>query len=221
MKTTLILACAGKGSRAGFNKNKLLVKTDGTPVFLQSFSAFKNCGLIDQFIVTANADDIDFIKSTLGTDATVILGGETRTQSVKNALQITQGQIVLIHDGARPFITNKMIKDCIETTTKYGSAIPVIPCSNTILKKTGEFVDDYVGKNGLYAVQTPQGFDTESIKRAYAHVNDNIYNDDGEIYKEFIGKLSTYDGDPKNIKLTYPSDFELLNQKNLSFWHGI
>ena len=110
MKTTLILACAGKGSRAGFNKNKLLVKTDGTPVFLQSFSAFKNCGLIDQFIVTANADDIDFIKSTLGTDATVILGGETRTQSVKNALQITQGQIVLIHDGARPFITNKMIK---------------------------------------------------------------------------------------------------------------
>ena len=211
MKTSLILACAGKGTRSGLKKNKLLFLSNGVPVFYKTFKAFFDSGLIDETIVTASKEDFDYIKSYLGDNAIVVLGGATRTESVKNALKLVTGDIVLIHDGARPFITKKLIKDCIDISSLNGSAIPVIPTRNTIVKRDGEFIQSYMGKDGLCSVQTPQGFLTEQIKRAYACARDNIYNDDGEIYKECFGSLSVYAGDAKNVKLTYFEDFELLD----------
>ena len=133
MKVTLILACAGKGTRAGFSKNKLLVKVNGTTVLEQTYKAFKDSKLIDEFILTASECDFNDIKS-IAVDSTVVIGGQTRTESVKNALAIATGDIVLIHDGARPFVTEKIIKDCIDYAYQYGGAIPVIPTSNTSVK---------------------------------------------------------------------------------------
>lgn len=209
MKVSLILACAGSGTRAGFQKNKLLVDKGGLTVLERTLNAFKDSGLIDEIILSAKMSDLSFVNS-IADGATVVLGGETRTQSVKNALEKVTGDIVLIHDGARPFVTTKMIKDCIDTAAAKGSAIPVIPSRNTIIRKTENCAPEYVGKNGLYSVQTPQGFNTKKIKDAYARACDRVFNDDGEVYKEFIGDLSLYDGDAKNVKLTYAQDFELL-----------
>lgn len=212
MKVSLIIACAGCGARTGFKENKLLYKTDGYTVVERTLKAFNDSGLIDQIVISASEKDFDVITS-ISNGATVVLGGSTRTQSVKNALSHVDGDVVLIHDGARPFVTKKIIQDCIATAVKNGSAIPVIPTRNTIIRKTENCAPEYVGKNGLYSVQTPQGFKTEYIKRAYAQIKDRTFNDDGEIYKEFIGDLSLYDGDAKNVKLTYAQDFELLSDK--------
>ena len=213
MKISLILACAGKGTRAGLNKNKLLYATNGKPVFYKTFSAFKDSGLIDQFIVTANEEDFDFIKQVLGDDAIIVKGGLSRTESVKNALDAVSGDVVLIHDGARPFVSKKVIEDCIKTAIEFGSAIPVIPTRNTIIKIANGKAQSYMGKNDLCSVQTPQGFLSKQIKYAYACAGDRVYNDDGEVYQEFIGNLSVFDGDAKNVKLTYAEDFELLKEK--------
>ncbi len=208
MKVSLILTCAGKGARAGFDKNKLLVKNaDGKTYLELAFSAFLNSGKIDEFIVTASQDDYAQIVSLLPNYCNVVLGGATRTESVKNALKEVTGDIVLIHDGARPFVTDKIICDCIETATERGGAIPVIPCRDTIVKSKGKTAEQYLGKGELYSVQTPQGFKTELIKKAYSLAKDKVFNDDGEVYKEFIGELSTFDGDNKNIKLTFKDDF--------------
>ncbi len=213
MKVSLILACAGKGVRAGFDKNKLLIELNGTPCFMRTFETFYNSGLVDQFILTASENDFDFIKSAVDGKAIVVKGGATRTESVKNALNVVTGDVVLIHDGARPFVTDKIIKDCIDTAIKFGSAIPAVPTRNTVMRKSGNIVDSYIGKNGLYSVQTPQGFNTKQIIDAYARAEDKVYNDDGEVYKEYVGEVHVFDGDAKNVKLTFPEDFSFVDSK--------
>lgn len=209
MKTTLILTCAGKGVRAGFNKNKLLVKTGGVTLLERTLSAFTKTDLIKQYIITASEEDFSEIKK-LAPFATVIKGGATRTDSVKNAINFADGEIVLIHDGARPFVSERIIKDCIETAKSYGGAITAVPSRDTVAKGERE-IESYLGKSGLYSVQTPQGFKTELIKKAYALAGDRVFNDDGEVYKEYIAPPHIVKGDIKNAKITYKEDFELLS----------
>ena len=209
MKTSLILACAGKGERAGFNQNKLLVAIGGKTILEETLDAFVNSNLIDQIIVTASQTDFNFIVDLVKTKATVVLGGETRTQSIKNALDKVDGDIVLIHDGARPFVTKKIIEDCIQTTIKFGSAIPIIKSRDTIAKISDGVITEYVGKNSLANIQTPQGFLTSTIKNAYLSLGEKAFNDDGEIYLNYTGSLNYYEGDSENVKLTYKNDFTL------------
>lgn len=202
MDISLIVAAAGKGERAGFNKNKLLVNVNGRSVLSTTLSVFKNSGLIKQYIITASVEDYDEIKSSFPY-ATVVLGGKTRTESVKNALEKVTSPIVLIHDGARPFVTENIIKDCIDTAIKNGSAIPVVPTRDTLIHQNG----NYVGKSGYYQVQTPQGFNTQEITRAYNQLNE-ICNDDGEVYSKYIKPVTLYSGSADNVKLTFKEDFK-------------
>ena len=210
MKVTLILACAGEGKRAGFSKNKLLISADGTTVLQKTLSVFFKSNLIDEYIVTLSEKDFNEVAPTLPDGVNAVLGGNTRTESVKNALSKTTGDIVLIHDGARCFITERVIKDCIDCAIKFGSAIPIVPVRDTICSSDGEKVLSYLGKSGLFAVQTPQGFNTKNLKKAYDESEGITFNDDGEVYSSVFGKVNTYMGDSKNIKLTYSEDFDAL-----------
>ena len=146
MKTSLILACAGKGVRAGFNQNKLLVEKNGSTILEQTLNAFTTSGLIDQIIITASEEDFDFIKNLVLDKATVVFGGDTRTKSIKNALEKVDGDIVLIHDGARPYVSKRLIEDCINTAKEYGSAIPIIKSRDTIAKIKDNNIIEYLGK---------------------------------------------------------------------------
>ena len=185
MKVSLIIAAAGKGSRFGFEKNKLLVPVDGTTCLEKTLNAFVGSNLIDEFIVTSSPADYEEISSLVGSSVKVVLGGDTRTQSVKNALAEVTGEIVLIHDGARPFTCARIIKDCIESVKKFGSAITAYPSANTVLRANEDSVTEYLGKADLWSVQTPQAFFTKDIKNAYQMAGDKVFNDDGEVYKEF------------------------------------
>ncbi len=220
MKTSLILACAGKGTRAGFNQNKLLVEKNGSTILEQTLNAFASSLLIDQIIITASEIDFDFVSNLVKDKATVVLGGETRTQSIKNALDKVNGDVVLIHDGARPFVSKKLISNCIDTAKKFGSAIPVIKSRDTIAKINDNNIIEYVGKDTLANIQTPQGFITKTIKDAYQSLGDKTFNDDGEIYLNFTGSLNYYEGDNDNIKLTYKQDFCLDDKPTYRFGTG-
>ena len=209
MKTSLILACAGKGVRAGFNQNKLLVTSGGQTILEQTLNAFTTSGLIDQIIVTASKEDFDFVKNLVLGKAIVVLGGDTRTKSIKNALEKVDGDIVLIHDGARPYVSKKLIEDCINTAKEYGSAIPIIKSRDTIAKIKDNNITEYLGKDNLANIQTPQGFLASTIKKAYLSLGDKAFNDDGEMYLNYAGSLNYFDGDIDNIKLTYKKDFSL------------
>ena len=134
MKTSVsvIVCAAGKGSRAGFDKNKLLLPLDGTTVLEKTVAAF-DFPVIDEIIVTASERDFaeisDICEKFPRTRA--VLGGETRFHSVYNALQAAKSDIVLIHDGARPFVTRAIIEGCIHSVKTYGSGVcavvPIFP----------------------------------------------------------------------------------------------
>lgn len=215
MGVSVILACAGKGERAGFNKNKLLIKQNGLTAIELVFSAFKKCKEITQIVIAANPFDQPEITELIKDGFIFANGGDTRTESIKKALELVTEDVVLIHDGARPFVTKRIILDCIKSAKEKGGAITVLPSRNTVCKvQDCGIVKEYLGKNEIYSVQTPQAFKTDLIKKAYSLIGDNVYNDDGEIYQTFIGDLHLVKGDAKNVKITYAEDIDLLNKIN-------
>lgn len=207
-KITLILTCAGSGSRASFKQNKLLEKINGQTVVEKAFYAFYKTGLIDEFIVTASKTDFDELCKVFDKKAKIVLGGETRSKSVKNALTVATGDIVLVHDGARPFVEKNIILSCIESVKKYRSGITAIPSVNTISKidKNG-FITQTVGKSDVVEIQTPQGFYLNDLKHAYTLAGEDDYPDESSVYLKFIDKPHVSTGAKTNVKLTYKEDF--------------
>ena len=127
MKVSAIICAAGTGERAGFGKNKLLATLYGAPALYHTLKAF-DISEVDEVIVTSSAADYKEIKAMcapLGYET--ILGGKTRFAGVKKALEKVSGDIIIIHDGARPLVTKNIIGDCIQTTKEYGSAVCATP----------------------------------------------------------------------------------------------
>ena len=206
---SLIIAAAGKGERAGFEKNKLLFKgADGKTVLERTLFAFVKSGIIDEYVVAVSEKDEAEISAILPREVKIVLGGKTRSASVKNALAAVTGDIVLIHDGARPFVSAEIIENCAKSADKFGSGIVAEESRNTVCRAENGEIAEYLGKSGLYSVQTPQGFKTELIKKAYAAAGEENFNDDGEVYAKFIAPPRIVKGSTENVKLTFKEDFK-------------
>ena len=213
-KTTVcaVICSAGKGFRAGFEKNKLLVPLQGERVLKKTLSAF-NSSQIDEIIITSSREDLDEITAlaSIYKNARVVLGGATRSQSVYNALKEVKSEIVLIHDGARPFVTREIIDGCIQSVKNFGSGICAIPCTDTIAIAKNNKIQSVPNRETLYQIQTPQGFYTENISYAYARAFETenaVYTDDSSVFSLYCGQPTLCAGSPDNIKLTYARDFE-------------
>ena len=210
MKTTAIITCAGKGTRAGFETNKLLQKTNGETYIEKTAKIFLQCEFIDNLILTSSQQDfteITRIANTLGNNVKVVLGGETRTKSIQNALDNCNADIVLIHDGARPYVTTEIIKDCYQKVIETGSGIACQPCRDTIATVKDDKIIN-CGRDNLYLVQTPQGFFLKDIKKAYSQISQGeTFTDDSGVYSKYVKPATISMGDSKNIKLTYKEDF--------------
>ena len=208
---SVIVCAAGKGSRAGFKKNKLLVPFQGSTALDKTLSAFDFHG-IDEILVTASQEDFAEISSLCARyeKARVVLGGESRAASVYNALQEAVCDIVLIHDGARAFITREVIERCIQSVKSFGSGICAIPCTDTVAVVEKGKIQNVPNRNTLYQIQTPQGFFRENILSAYrqAFEKENLnYTDDSSVFAAFCGKPVLCEGAKENIKLTHAIDF--------------
>lgn len=208
----VIICAAGKGFRAGFEKNKLLMPLRGERVLKKTLSAF-DYSAIDEIIVTSSKADFDEITALCSAypKAKVVLGGETRFQSVYKGLQAVSSEIVLIHDGARPFITRESIDGCVQSVKNYGSGICAIPCTDTVtIVKDGK-ITAVPDRKTMYAVQTPQGFYTENIRYAYTRAVENgedNFTDDSSLFLRYCGQPRLCAGAQDNIKLTYAQDFD-------------
>ena len=214
-----VICAAGKGLRAGFDKNKLLVRVDGISVLERTVQAF--CfGGIDEIIVTYSPDDLAEMQAAFSgfDNVKFIQGGDTRTASVYNALQAVESEIVLIHDGARPFVSRKVIEGCVQSVLDFGSGICAIPCTDTMgVKATTNELVRVPDRNLLVRIQTPQGFYTKDILGAYqkAMAEENLrYTDDSSVYNDFVKFPHLCEGAEENIKLTYKVDFDRLSNTN-------
>lgn len=208
---TAIIAAAGKGVRLEKNIPKAFVEINKKPLLFYSIEKFKNFHLIvvlpEEFTEKWKRE-LKLYFSDLQIE--VVPGGKERQDSVLNALEIIEdeNEIVLIHDVARPLVSEKLIKKIVENTVKYGACIPVIQTVDTLKEVENWRVIKTVNRNKIFAVQTPQGFKAGIIKKAYVKAKEeNFSGTDDAMLVERTGKqVYCIEGERKNFKITYPED---------------
>ncbi len=208
---TVIICAAGKGERTGFNENKILRELNGLPILSYSLSAF--APFVDEILVTVTEKDEERINALLSPfpNARIVRGGNTRSESVYHALKEARSDIVLVHDAARPFVTEQIIRDCIDSVKNYGSGVCALPATDTVVFTRANQILSVPDRGTIYTVQTPQGFETKKLLAAYEQAiqAQNTFTDESGVYAAFIEPPRLFVGDVKNKKLTFAEDFSI------------
>ena len=218
MKTYAIILGGGSGRRMGSDINKIFLPLRGIPAIVRSIAAFT--GLCAGAVVVAAADEVDTMRAVIrrcGMDRfvlDVVAGGSERQHSVWNGIQALpqDAECVLIHDGARALVTPEVIRRTIASVEEHGSGIASIPAVDTIKRadKNG-LVIETPDRSTLYAMQTPQGFRTELIRKAHeiAQADRFLGTDDASLLEHAGMPVYLCEGDRENLKLTTPTDLKL------------
>lgn len=140
---------------------------------------------------------------------TVVAGGETRFDSVKNALNaVSNVDLIGVHDGVRPFVTKEVVERCFEAADSLGAAVPVVPIVQSLRKMNGKS-SIAVNRDEYYAVQTPQCFRADVLKNAYSKATHNQFSDDASVVEATGKDIALVEGNIENIKVTSPLDLQL------------
>ena len=207
-----IVLAGGSGSRMGADRNKVLLHLHSEPVIVRSVRAFS--GLVDGVILVSRPEDIPCMQDILNAaqlPVSIVPGGDTRQASVWNGLCALPDDCthVLIHDGARCLVDEATIRRCMDSVEKYGTGVAAIPAVDTIKQVNQEdIVTATPDRSMLRAVQTPQGFAVELIRRAHetAHADGYLGTDDASLVEHLGVPVRLTPGDRRNIKLTTPED---------------
>lgn len=213
---TVIIAAAGQGKRMGMIKNKVFLPLQGEPVLLHSIRAFSDCPQIDKLVIVAAAEEIEEVTSMLNAvegikQWQIVAGGMERQHSISNALDLLQDEqgIVMVHDGARPLISSRIIVEVLAAAKIHRAAGVAVPVKDTIktVDKNG-FIIDTPDRSNLWAIQTPQAFDLELLRNAYNKAfQDKIVGTDDAMLVERLGvPVKIVPGAYENIKITTPED---------------
>lgn len=216
-KVSAVVAAAGKGTRMGLDMNKLYVEIQGRPVLAMTLQKFEESSLVDEIIVVTHKDEVGYCRSNItdrfsfGKVRAIVPGGPTRQQSVYNGLQQVSSDcgIVLIHDGARPFIDGSCIGECIEAAGKYGAAVAAVPAKDTVKRSDDDdFVTGTVDRNGLWYIQTPQAFRYDLILDAHRRAAEEGFEgtDDAVLAERAGHKVKLVMCNYFNIKITTKED---------------
>lgn len=217
---TAIIVAAGKGKRMDIDIPKQYLMVDGKVILDKTIEKFEKNSSVDNIILVVNGGEIELVKKKISYDrpkiSKVVAGGAERINSVYSGIlgvdEDMQSGIVLIHDGVRPFISQKLINKCIETAYEYGACVPVIDLIDTVKQVTKDgFVKKTIDRARYKAVQTPQAFDYEIIKKCYdMAIEEKIKaTDDSSIVEHYGYKVQTVKGLQKNIKITTQFDLKV------------
>ena len=217
MISAIVLA-GGRGKRMNYHKSKQFIEIKGKPVLVYTLEKFIYNKSIDEVILVLQEDEVDYCKKevlqkySLKVDR-IVIGGKERQDSVFNALEaMEKANIVLIHDGARPFISEKIIEEGIKYANIYGAAAPGVTPKDTIKIKNEDNISvDTPDRNTLVAVQTPQCFKYDEIYQCHRKIKEEnaIVTDDTSVVERYGHKVYLYEGDYTNIKITTPEDLIL------------
>jgi 2-C-methyl-D-erythritol 4-phosphate cytidylyltransferase len=209
-----VIVAAGWSQRMG-GVDKMLALLGGKPILAWAVDVFQQCKLIDQIVVVVSKQSLGRCQRLVAergwskvTD--VCIGGRRRQDSVAAGLnQLNRCQWVVIHDGARPLVTEGLIEQGLKVAGETGSAIAVVPVTDTI-KVAGDdwVVQQTLPRGNLWAVQTPQVFRFDIITEAYRQVKAEV-TDDASLVEQLDYKVKLYMGSYDNIKITTPDDLAL------------
>lgn len=209
-----IVLCGGLSER--FGENKLLFRIEDKTVAEKTVGTVLASKLFDEVIVVARKEDDKLRTLLLSYGIRFVDGGQTRFESVYNGLNACGDcDIVAIHDGARCFVSETLIKNCVDSAQKFGSGVAAALMTDTVRERDGDFFGKSVSRDLLVKVQTPQAFRFDEISGAYGKAYEKYgadapFTDDSEVYTSFVGKCRMVISDDKNAKITYKSDVERL-----------
>lgn len=223
MKKYAVIVAAGSGSRMGGDLPKQFLLLNERPVLYYTLQTFLNSYNDMQVILVLPVDYTDMGQEII--DAwfdkeriRITAGGDTRFQSVKNGLQMVEGDaIIFVHDGVRCLLTEELIHKCYKSAVETGTAIPVVPSKDSVrfLRDSGS---DAVDRDKVMLVQTPQTFHSKIIIPAFQIDYKEKFTDEATVAEAFGIKVTLVEGEESNIKITRPIDLvvaaNILEERN-------
>ncbi|MCR5184884.1 MAG: 2-C-methyl-D-erythritol 4-phosphate cytidylyltransferase [Bacilli bacterium] len=218
MNIAIVLA-AGSGTRMGQQKQFIMVNEK--PLFVYSLEAFDFHPLIHKILLVVPSNDVDRVSSflkeyPLRKMVGVIAGGNSRQESTFLALKylkeknVKDDDIVLIHDAARPLVSQKIIEDNIYLTQKYGAVETACKAVDTlVISKNNQTVDHTLNRDEIYQSQTPQSFLFNLIYQAHNLRQGESFTDDAGLVKSMGNEVYIVEGDKYNFKITTPTDLDI------------
>ncbi len=243
-RCTAVILAAGSGSRMKSDTAKQFMMLQGKPLICYALEAVERSKIIDDCILVTGVKDISWVteeivlKNHYRKVDTVIAGGSERYASVASAMRLIRSEdmavpnrdgFVFVHDGARPFLTEKILQDTYEAVQKYGACVSAVRSKDTIKIADEEgFVRETPDRNLIWNMHTPQVFETGLITDAYAALEENLQElkqkgihitDDAMVVEYFTNRrVKLVEGSYENIKLTTPEDLivaeQILNKDN-------
>ena len=215
-----VVVAAGKSTRMP-GTDKVFLNLGGLPLVCHSIEAFEKCGMFDEIIVVVSDDNIDMASDIFRRmnykNVRILGGGSRRQDSVRKGLSaITTCKYVAIHDGARPFLTNKLLRNGLQVVKKTGAAVPVVKIHDTVKNISNHgTISSTLNRDCLRLVQTPQFFDYDLIMRAHEEIIEDS-NDDSVMVEKLGSEVAFFDGDDRNIKVTIQNDLSLMESIMIS-----
>jgi len=206
---------AGSGSR--FGEKKQFKKLKGLELYKYSFNKFLNCSEINEIVLAVPANRVADIKMKVeaiktSKNISVVSGGPSRQESVKNSVLATcqHSDLVCIHDSARPFISETLIKQSINACSSNDGAIVAIPNYDTIKICVRGYVQKTIGRNDVWMAQTPQVFWKTKLLKAIdsSEKNNAKTTDESSLMESLNFQISVVKGNANNFKITSPEDWE-------------
>lgn len=212
-----IIVAGGKGERMGVKTPKQFLELNGKPILMHTIEKFQTTFQDIEIILALPQNQIDFWEELCVlhhfpfSPKRVVKGGNTRFESVKNALtQVTEKGIVAIHDGVRPLVSSETLNSCYATAEQKGNAIPVVDMVDSLRHVSKqEGTNNAVTRSCYKAVQTPQCFKSELILKAYEQDFNPAFTDDASVVEKLGERINLVEGNPENIKITTQQDIIL------------
>jgi len=220
-----IVPAAGLGTRMGADLPKQFIELDGVPLIIFTLRRLASCPAITEFFISTRTDDVVFLedkvaKAGLGRPARVVHGGDTRQQSVANALALVDPstEIVLVHDAARPFVTRVQIERLIAEARERGAAILGIPAIDTVkevkrasLPEDVALITQTIPRERIVLAQTPQAFSYPLLRDAFRKAQEDgiTASDEAAVVEHFGHDVFVVLGSERNLKITRPADMDL------------
>lgn len=216
-----LIPAAGMGKRMGAGSNKQYLLLDGMPILARTVAAFEAAPFIDGIYLVSPEQEIPFCRSEVVDRyrctkvRAIVPGGAERQHSVCNGLNamcdVAPDDLVLIHDGVRPFVSQQMLEAAADSAREYGAAVVAVPVKDTVKVVKGGVIAETPPREELWLAQTPQAFRYGLIRDAHARAKAEGYlgTDDASLIEHQGGEVRIVTGDYRNIKITTPEDLVL------------
>ncbi len=222
MKVTAIIPSGGSGSRFLSSIPKQYIKVLGKELIVYTLEIFQNCSLVDNIVIAAQKNYFDILNNikqnyNLNKISKIVEGGDERQYSVYNAfnsLTLHDDDLVIVHDAARPLISDKLLCNAIVFAKSLGSVVVALKAKDTLLKGINGKVKSYIDRKNIYYAQTPQIFKYKILKKAFENANKTKFlaTDESMLVKNINVDVNIFEGETTNFKITTTADLELFKK---------